>query len=154
MNRLLFILFLVLAAASCQKGTCIHTYQSVPHSQWSIRDTLTFHIPPLSQDGEYELLAGIRIQRNFPFNQVWVVVEQNFYSPMLQHKDTLCIQIADSTGCLLGTGLNLCQYEEPLPPISLHKGQEGTLRLYHIMSKEILPHVHDVGLHVRQKGQE
>lgn len=100
------------------------------------------------------MLAGLRIQRQFPYNQVWIVAEQDFCSPMQRSKDTLCIQISDSTGSLLGIGLNIHQYEIALPAIHLQKGQEGAVRLYHIMRKEILQHVHDVGLHVRQKEEE
>ena len=153
MNRLLCIVFLALAVASCRKSTLIHTYYPLPQKSWSIRDTLTFHMPPITQDGYYEILAGLRLERHFPYDQVWLVIQQDFNSPMHQRRDTLCIQVADSAGNMQGFGLNMQQYETPLASIYLHKGQEGKLRLYHIMRKEILPQVCNAGIHIRQEGR-
>lgn len=68
--------------------------------------------------------------------------------------DTLCYELCDSAGRFSGRGVTSLQYEQPFSSIPLSATGTNTLFLYHLMKKETVPSIKEVGvrLSVSAKG--
>ena len=82
----------------------------------------------------------------FPYQEVYVLVEQRLTNPYETYKDTLCLKLADAEGKIKDNGISLLQYEEKQMMLYLRKGQTGEIRVSHLMHRDPLPEVSDVGI--------
>lgn len=73
-------------------------------------------------------------------------MEREFSHPDTLHRDTVKCQLMDSVTHRMGKGIYMYQYDVPLPPMTLHRGQTGQVRIIHLMQREVLPGIHDVGV--------
>lgn len=133
---------------ACTRSTLLHRYQPVGQQGWARTDTLSFTLPDVSTEGDYELAVGLRYGNVFPYEGIWVVAETRLVHPNAFHRDTLYLATADDDGRPLGQGISMDQREVSLSTLHLHKGQSGTVRLRHIMTREVVPNISDVGLRV------
>lgn len=143
-----------LVAISCTKGTLIHRYEPVSLHGWERTDTLCYDIPKVAQQQEYLLNVGLRYDNNFPYNGIWIVVEGNMEEPSAHWCDTLHLRTADDNGIALGHGVALVQMSVPLKTIRLEEGQHGHLRVWHIMHREVIPSIREVGIKLEQTGYD
>ncbi len=123
-----------------------HHYMSPAGRGWSGGDTLRFHVPPVSRTGYYALSLGMRLGIDFPYEGVWVAVETSLTSPDSLLVDTLYFRAIKKGGRPQGSGINMSQDEQPFDSLRLLGGQGAEIRVYHLMSREVLPAVLDVGL--------
>ncbi len=75
-------------------------------------------------------------------------MERKFHEPEFSCRDTIEINLTDSNGLQLGTGNCMLQREVPAIRFTMQKGQHGMLRLYHVMIREAVPGIRDMGLRV------
>ena len=147
MNKAWLLILLLLYA--CTADTWVHRYESVAREGWRRSDTLVFALPPSPETQCHRVAVGLRFHNRVPYQYLSLVVEQQADSLIIR-KDTLTFQLADSAGMPKGEGINLLQYSTPAPPLHLEKGQHARLRLYHIMKREVIPHVLEVGVRVEK----
>lgn len=142
------LLLLLLLLSACDRQTVIHRYQPVPSEGWQRSDTLTFTIPPIPHSGTYTVNLGLRYTSTFPYQDVWLVTETRLRSPHALRRDTLCFLLADSAGTPTGSGLHILQREALLTSLPLVRGQQGRVLVRHIMARETLPFITDVGVKI------
>ena len=147
----LLLVLLFLLCASCTKKMIVHHYEHIDNDGWTRYDTLSFEIPPAAASGDYSLFLGMRYSNDMPYEGIWIEVETQFSHPHYASLDTLYFLTADSIGMLLGKGINLKQQEMPLSSLNLKEGQQGLVRVRHIMARNVLPFVRDIGIRVVQE---
>lgn len=144
--NLFFLSFFLLA--SCDSGTLMHSYQLLEENCWERTDTVTFSLPVLTTDDNCSVLIGLRVTDNFPYEMLIMEVEQRYQNPFAHRMDTVYYQLTDQNGDFIEKGLNYFQYETESLPLELRKGQTGEIRIRHLMHREVLPGIMDVGIHV------
>ncbi len=65
---------------------------------------------------------------------------------LLERTDTVVCRFMTPAGDLIVGGVSLSQYACPLPPLSLPRGAEGRIAVRHLMLKEVVPGISDVGI--------
>ncbi len=136
---------------ACTNNTLLHHYQSIGHEGWSRGDTLLFSLPSDSvNEVPCLLFVELRLTPLYPYSTLCLVAEEEWDGTVSQ-RDTLLFTLSDSTGNLCGRGLNLLQYEQSLRPLTLRPASHGQLRLRHIMSREVMPGVNDVGIKLKRQ---
>lgn len=139
-------------AAGCQREgrTLVHQYRALPQASWSAFDTLHFELPPAPQTTDYVFSLGLRLRNTFPYEEIWMVTEMEMEKPSVVLRDTLRYLTIHPDGSPRGRGMALQQDEQPLCTLQLFRGQHGRLRLYHIMSREVMPDVANIGFKVER----
>ena len=144
----LALLTAVLLFGACTRGVLLHHYQPVGADGWARADTLRFVLPQAPAEADYEVYLGMRYTNTFPYEGIWVVAETRLAHPTALLLDTLYLTTADEAGRSLGRGVAIGQREQLLGILRLHTGQGGTIRLHHIMTREVVPDISDIGLRV------
>ena len=154
-TRIIYKVFVAVVAvailAACGEGTVYDDYVHTPIDGWENDDTLSFSVPRMESNGHYGCIIGVRTTDAFPFTAISIAVEQTIEPGHRVHTDTLNCRLADSRGNLLGDGVSYFQYEYPLPDVFLRRGDSLHVAVHHIMKREILPGISDVGLKILHK---
>ena len=117
---------------------------------WESKDTLTFSIDSLTMEDTYVLSLGIRTAVNYPFQSLWVVVKQSWNTPLRQRIDTVACVTHDTHGNALGKGVARSQQLMAVDTLQLPIGARGTISIRHIMRRDLLPGISDVGIELRK----
>lgn len=153
--RTLYILFttvtILAVLSSCDNKVVYDTYNHTPIEGWEKNDTLFFDVPCMRSSGRYRLEVGMRTNGSFPFTGLSIVVEQTVIPGYKTFTDTLKCRLSDDKGNFLGQGISCFQYNFILSDINLHEGDSLHVRVRHIMKREILPGISDIGLKVIRK---
>lgn len=139
---------LALMLNSCDGGVVYDSYGHVDSDGWDKGDTLFFDVPPVKSSGNYAFSIGLRTNSSFPFMSLSVVVERQINPGNKVYADTLKCRLADEKGHLLGRGISCYQYDFDIPPVDLRQGDSLRVSVRHIMRRETLPGISDVGLKV------
>jgi gliding motility-associated lipoprotein GldH len=91
---------------------------------------------------------GLRVTNNYPYEGLVLEVEQKFQHPYSHRADTIKYMLTDESGDFTENGINYYQYESQSIPLDLKKGQTGEIRIRHLMHREVLPGIMDVGVRV------
>lgn len=145
-NLLTTALAVMLVMASCQRGTVMHEYRNTPAGGWDQSDMLVYPLDTVKEAGEYNVDIGVRTTNMFPYKKLWLVVESELVNPDTTFADTLMCDFNEEGGVSARRGLNAYQFDFRLRTITLREGQSGKLVVHHIMRREILPGVSDVGV--------
>ena len=151
MNRhtLLYIYIVVCLATccvACTKGIVYNQYESTPLYGWEHNDTITFQTEAMESAGNYLEEIGLRVNGNYPFMSLSIVVEQTVMPSNKTYTDTLTCCLTDKRGNNTGDGINHFQYVFPFTTLKLDKGECLRVTIHHCMKREILPGIMDVGL--------
>lgn len=65
---------------------------------------------------------------------------------LLERTDTVVCRFMTAGGDLMAGGVSLAQYTFTLPPLTLPRGAEGRIVVRHLMLKEVIPGISDVGV--------
>ena len=147
-KRIVLFLATVLLLASCDRSTLMHSYQPLKDKCWDRTDTIKFTLPSIPQDESCSVLIGLRLNNNFPYEQLVMQVEQNLQHPTAYRVDTIYYKVTDQDGDFTEKGVNYFQYETQGFPLYLKKGQTGEIRIRHLMHREVVPGIVDVGIHI------
>lgn len=142
------LLMAILLLASCDKDTILHSYQPLTDNCWDRRDTITFDLPEQTQDDNCSMLIGLRLTNHFPYRQLIMLVEQDLCHPAVHKSDTIFYNLANEAGDFTEGGGNYFQIETQGLHMNLKKGQTGRISIRHLMNRESLPGVTDVGIHI------
>ncbi len=138
------LVFLLLA---CSKQAVYHEYQLFDNNEWAEHDSRSFFMEIEDTNTAYDLLIAIRHLGNYPYQNMWLFVEE--IAPDMQlTRDTVYCLLADHTGRWHGKG-NGSIYSFQLPLKSnFQYGEKGEYqyRIIHGMRDENLKGVNAVGL--------
>lgn len=126
----------------------MHSYLPLPEDSWNRTDTLQFILPVLATDDNCSVQIGLRVTNNFPYEELFLEVEQKCQNPYSHRVDTIKFKLTDESGDFTENGINYFQYESQSLPLDLKKGQTGEIRIRHLMHREVLPGIMDVGIRV------
>lgn len=143
------LLVATLLTSSCIGDTALHKHQHISKDGWSRNDTMLFELHEIKKDGLYAASTEIRTYTSFPYKELWVVREMSLQAPFKLHKDTICIKTNGSGLSADGKGVTINSFAHTDSTQTFHKGQSGNIKLYHVMSRETLPHILDVGLKIQ-----
>lgn len=141
-----------LLTASCDRRTPVLAYCPTPVEGWEPGDTLKYHIDSLAAAGRYRLSLGVRTSATmpYPFKSLWLVVRRDWHRPDTTltdtRVDTVEVRLTDQKGDVNGRGVSLYEYSLPLEEDNLSQGTTADIRIIHIMRREVLPGVTDVGI--------
>jgi len=133
---------------SCGDGVVFDTYNHVPLSGWEKSDTLFYDVPPLVQDSRYRQTLGLRINQSYPFTGLTFVIDQTVEPGHRLFADTVRCRLIDSKGNMLGKGVNYYQYDFIISEVNLNRGDSLHLGIRHIMKRETLPGIADIGVKI------
>jgi gliding motility-associated lipoprotein GldH len=147
-KRSIFVLIVVISGlVSCGRQPVYNEFNLIDIAGWSVDSTSVFQINMEDTSGVYDLTLHVRHTSAYPYQNLWLFVEQ--LSPDSQLvRDTISCTLADHTGKWLGTGSgSVYLYSVPLKmqnrfdkPGSYHFG------VVHGMRDEILTGIQAVGL--------
>lgn len=152
-NKAACVALIALALTACRRATVIHAYRDTPAGGWEQSDALVFPIDTLRESGTYDLSVGVRTTNGYPYARLWLVVDTRLANPDTAFADTLQCSFVDERGVRNGDGVDTYQYVFPLRRLTLSAGQSGDFRIHHIMRREILPGISDIGVRLAREQQ-
>lgn len=144
------ILQATLLVSSCITDTLQYEYQHINKNGWAKNDTINFDIPEVTQSGLYSIKTEIRCLSTFPLNHIYIVRKFSFNTPFIGYTDTIRINTDKKCPSTEHSGINLISFAKTDSSLVLAKGQKGRVEMYHIMQKEPLPHILDLGIRIKK----
>lgn len=145
----LFLLFIIssLALSSCRQRPVLYDYVPVNPHGWQTTDTLRFTLPAVPADGDYTLSLGARYNSQFPYEDVWLVLEQRYLS--VRRRDTLHLAMPTEKPTWQTNGIAYHEAEAPVTTTHLTPQQMPVeLLVYHVMRHQCLTGITEVGVKV------
>lgn len=143
----LMVMFVVSATLyACNESTIYDSYHHVDKVGWERTDTLVYDVKPVAKEGEYAEGVGMRLNSEYPFIQLCLVVEQMILPSRMVRTDTLMCDITTADGTSYGHGVNLYQYYLPIGSVALAEGDSLHIAVRHNMRRELLKGVLEVGV--------
>lgn len=136
---------------ACDSQTVYNRYLRTAKNGWERNDTLSFLIPPVTQDGNYTEEIGVRINGDYPFMKLTLIIEQTKMNTKERRSDTLNCQLIDKSGHPLGQGISQYQYVFRLATLHLMKDDSLHLAIRHDMKREMLPGITGIGVHISKE---
>ena len=150
MCRPLFSLLIGLFLSSCTSSTLYHHYQSLPAEGWERSDTVCFDVPKAEEDIDGSLFIGLRTAAHIGIQDIMLAVEQCDEAAEVLHHDTIHYLLTDDEGNATAQGVNYHQYENRQLPFRLQKGKSATVRIHHLMRREDISGITEVGIRIER----
>ncbi len=144
--EILSLLAACIMVFSCSRSTVMHSYRNVPVEGWDQSDALSFSLDTVREGGVFNVDVGVRTTNDYPYQKLWLAVVAELSNPDTVFADTVACVFADKNGVRSGNGTNMYQYDFNLGSVELEKGQTGKFVVHHIMRREIIPGVSNIGL--------
>lgn len=140
-----------MALYSCNSNVVYNKYNHTPLVGWEKNDTLVFDVPPMKESSRYRLELGLRTSTSFPFTGLSLVIDRTVEPGHILYTDTINCRLADDKGNVLGRGVSYFQYNFIVSDINLNKGDSLHICVRHIMKREIMPGISDIGLKISRR---
>ena len=144
----MLLLTVALILVGCNRHTVYHHYEQAPVSGWERNDTLVFCVKPAAADAVLHEEVELRINNQYPFMGLVLIVEQTTFPSNVRRVDTLNCQLIDEKGNVKGKGINYVQYSYHLTDLGVSEGDSIAIAIRHNMKREILPGIVDLGVHL------
>ncbi|MBQ8047319.1 MAG: gliding motility lipoprotein GldH [Prevotella sp.] len=140
---------------SCNQRKVYDSYQHTSLTGWEKNIHAEFSIPPLKEGGPYQSTVGLRINGDYPFMSVTLIIEQEKFAkgkpqPVCS-RDTINCRLVNENGKAEGRGLTYYQYLFPLKIQELAAEDSLHISIQHNMKREILPGISDVGWRLEKR---
>lgn len=145
---LFFIALLSFVFIACETSTVYYHFESTPISGWERNDTLKFSVPALKVAGGYHEDISLRLNSDYPFMGLTLIVDQTVFPGRRHVSDTVNCRVVDQDGNVKGRGIGFYEYDYPLTHLKLNAGDSLQINVRHNMKREILPGVADIGIKV------
>jgi gliding motility-associated lipoprotein GldH len=150
-NRILYSMIAVaLVLTSCNRHTIYSHYEPVNIDGWERSDTLWFCVGG-DADSIFNEQMGLRINGNYPFKDLSLIVEQRLLNGPIVKADTLNLMLADEDGIFLGKGVSLFHYDMDLGTIVLPTADTLQIAVFHNMKREVLPGIASIGITLQKE---
>lgn len=153
MPKILLCLLLLLLGTACQDKPAAYDYCATPLEGWEPGDTLKFRIDTIREAGTYAFSIGVRTSAStpYPYQSLWLVVRQHWHHPERVVSDTIECRLTDEKGDVAGHGISLYQYDREWRRVQLDSGDCADFSVNHIMRRELLPGVADIGIKLEKR---
>ncbi len=149
LGRCLYILSVAVVGAvmlsACGDCRVYSRFVAAPVDGMEKNDTAVFDVPPVPASDRYRQEIGLRITAAYPFTNLCLQVEQTVEPGRRVRVDTLDCRLYDADGNVLGRGISMFQYSFILADVTLQKGDSLHVCVRHVMKREILPGIADIG---------
>lgn len=142
------IITVATALLSCNRKTVYDSYYHISLDGWDRNDTLILKVPPFAAKGIYNEEIGLRINNDFPYASVSLIIEQTIMPSNLTLSDTIKCKLYDEEGIITGQGVSCFQYNYHVRDISVEAGDSIEFKIRHYMRSDILPGITDVGIKI------
>ncbi|RRD79782.1 hypothetical protein EII14_05310 [Alloprevotella sp. OH1205_COT-284] len=161
LRRPLFLLLCsLLLTTACLRDEVYFAYRSADVEGWDTGEHIGFTVDSLAQGRTYHPTLHLRTTAApvYPFQTIVLIVSQSWQFPhpsvsrrdsVLHTADTLTLRLMTSSGHPTTEGLALRQYTHPLPSLRLPRGARGKIDVRHIMRKEVVPGIANIGYSLR-----
>lgn len=164
MKHKVFTLFYIITltviavgATSCSDPRTYDQYKSVSLQGWSRKDTLTFDVPR-QWEGSYQLDLCLRAAQTYPYRNISMIIERKviFYRQRKKrektYNDTVNCEIINDKGILVGQkGITSTEIHQAITSFHLNRNDSMQVKIHHIMSRESLPGISDIGVRLLKK---
>jgi gliding motility-associated lipoprotein GldH len=152
---------LLTLATACRHDTPLHAFRSLPEEGWGREDTLCFEVDTVPAAGRYAVTLCLRAATApvaYPYTELLLAVmreeprraDGDSTAASAVCCDTLRLSLTSERGDMEGNGTALSQLDIPLDTVTLPKGYTATYRLCHLMRRDPLPGLRDIGLRLRR----
>lgn len=148
---------ITMGAASCSDSRTYDRYKSVSLQGWSRKDTLTFDIPR-QWEGKYQLDLCLRAAQTYPYRNISMIIERKviYYRQRKKrektYNDTINCEIVNDKGILAGQkGITSTEIRQAITSFRLNRNDSMHVTIHHIMNRESLPGISDVGIRLLKK---
>lgn len=148
---LLLSVCLTALLTSCDKSTVYHSFQHIPNNAWNARDTVSFSIDTIPNNGIYAFTIELRTNTSYPYQSIWLAINRETHNPPSHLCDTVECLLTNNQAPHIKQGIHVLTHSTPLTPLHLYKGQTAHVRISHLMRHETTQGICDVGLLVRHK---
>lgn len=137
-------LLLLLLSAGCQRRETYMHYEPLDSQSWDVTDRTVYDVPPLEATGNYRMRLHVRTTTapRYPFKVLYVEVRQQWRAEL--RIDTIACRFSD-----IGpnaTGISIRQHAFPIGNYHLQQGDSACITLRHVMRREELPGISDLGI--------
>lgn len=146
-----FVIYLLIAG--CGNAPQFQEHVNIPGNSWNKNFQPDFHFEIKDTAAPYQLVFLVRHTDNYPYNNIWLMMETQSPGDTVFQKMKVELQLAAATGQWLGRGMGEL-YEQAVGinttqgPAFFHKKGLYTIRLSQIMRVDPLPDVLQIGLRV------
>ena len=126
-------------------------YEHTSAAGWEKNDTLNFGISPVKEAGDYHEELGLRINDDYPFLGLCLIIQQTVLPSGYRHNDTLNCNLFEKNGVVKGSGIKHYQYNYHVNTIRLSAGDSLNIQVRHNMKREIMPGITDIGIRVEKR---
>ena len=148
-------------AIGCWLHAVIHAHttdnKSVSLQGWSRNDTLSFDIPR-QWEGNYQLDLCLRAAQTYPYRNISMIIERKiiYYRQRKKrektYNDTINCETINDKGILVGQkGISNTEIRQAITTFRLNRNDSMHVTIRHIMSRESLPGISDVGIRLLKK---
>ena len=158
MNKktLLLLLLSLILATSCSNNILYSEYQTLPVGGWHKDSPLVFDVEITDTQARYNVLATIRNNTNYPYQNIWFFVSLLAPENSEAVTDTLEYFLADARGKWLGSGsigsiyssTILLQKEQRFTQVGLYR-----FSIQHGMRDDMLKGIRDVTLEIQKNSK-
>ena len=145
---------MLLCILSCRNHVRLYSFLPVDPHGWSCTDTLRFELPgdTIASFNTYSLCA--RFSEKVAYRGLWLVLEQratpaeSLQQPPSPRRDTLYLPLAHENGKWEANGVIVHEAEAVCTATQIAPKTPLTLLVYHIMPKQEISGVLEIGLKV------
>lgn len=148
MKKSMVIVMLSLLLMACGDNRTYYHFEHIDNEGWYQNDTIIFAIPPQTA-GTYHATLCMRATPFFPYSTITVRTETSFVPSGKLSVHNLRCHIYNNMGKLNGKrGITSTELRFPLPDITLQDSDSITIKIHHLMRRESLPGITDLGLEI------
>ena len=144
---------LAVVAAGCNNNKVYDRFEHTPLAGWEKNEVITYPVPAIPRDGDYQLSLQMRTDNTFPFQSAVLIVDQAVMPLNVTHSDTLVCRMANEKGTILGSGINVYQYTFAVNTRHYNTGDSLHITLHHNMKREMLPGISDIGFKLERVSE-
>lgn len=150
------VLFVAFVLTACRRYETTNAFRSFAVDGWDSDDTLIVPIDTLQADGTFVLSLHLRVATappRYPYTDIVLLLSRRLSSDghTLISTDTISLPLTSARGDMEGRGTSLLQIDVPIDTLSLPAGTSGSFALTHLMRRDPLQGIHDVGLSLDNK---
>lgn len=151
------LMVITVSAVSCSDPRTYDHYESVSLRGWERSDTLAFDIPR-QWEGNYQIDLCIRAAQAYPYRNISMIMERKVICYRQRKKqektynDTINCEIINGKGMLAGQDrINCTEIRQPVTSFHLNRNDSLHITIRHIMSREAVPGISDIGIKMLKK---
>lgn len=157
LRALIFALF-VLLLVGCQDRKVYHRYAATDIEGWDVTERIEFPVDTLIEGGTFRPTLHLRITTGgeYPFQSIAIAVTQRWTcdTVLMERTDTLQCRFTTPSGHRLEKGISRSQFAYSLPALQLPARAVGKISIVHLMRKETIPGISDVGFSLAKREEE